>query len=154
MSHVGMHGLTHLQFYTWIQPEWTSKMGEFLSEGKNHLSNCLVTYFNLIFTLTVKYLPLTLLVEVFRQPKKYSLPIQCSRPLRDSQEPKTKIIFQFLQELFQKIPFLYFFLHKSWIWRTNFAKMALLNPCMKFEFFSAKSILLKHYENGNKKKYS
>ena len=27
--------------------------------------------------------------------------------------------------------------------------MALLNPCMKFEIFLAKSILLKHYENGN-----
>ena len=32
--------------------------------------------------------------------------------------------------------------------------MALLNPCMKFKIFLAKSILLKHYENGNKKKYS
>jgi hypothetical protein len=31
--------------------------------------------------------------------------------------------------------------------------MALLNPSMKFEIFLAKSILLKHYENGNKKKY-
>ena len=30
--------------------------------------------------------------------------------------------------------------------------MALLNPCMKFEIFLAKSILLKHYENVNKKK--
>ena len=29
--------------------------------------------------------------------------------------------------------------------------MALLNPCMKFDFFLAKSILLKQYENGNKK---
>ena len=34
------------------------------------------------------------------------------------------------------------------------AKMALLNLCMKFKIFLAKSILLKHYENGNKKKYS
>ena len=34
------------------------------------------------------------------------------------------------------------------------AKMALLNLCMKFKKFLAKSILLKHYENGNKKKYS
>ena len=33
------------------------------------------------------------------------------------------------------------------------AKMALLSPCMKFEISLAKSILLKHYENGNKKKY-
>ena len=32
--------------------------------------------------------------------------------------------------------------------------MALLNLCMKFKKFLAKSILLKHYENGNKKKYS
>ena len=29
--------------------------------------------------------------------------------------------------------------------------MALLNLCMKFKKFLAKSILLKHYENGNKK---
>ena len=34
------------------------------------------------------------------------------------------------------------------------SKMALLNPCMKFEFFLAKNILLKHYENGNKKIFS
>jgi hypothetical protein len=33
-----------------------------------------------------------------------------------------------------------------------FAKMALLNPCMKLNFFLAKSILLKQYENDNKKK--
>ena len=32
--------------------------------------------------------------------------------------------------------------------------MALLNPCMKFKIFLAKSILLKHYENGNKKFFS
>ena len=30
--------------------------------------------------------------------------------------------------------------------------MALLNPCMKFEIFLANSILLKQYENDNKKK--
>ena len=29
--------------------------------------------------------------------------------------------------------------------------MALLNPCKKFKIFLAKSILLKHYENGDKK---
>ena len=29
--------------------------------------------------------------------------------------------------------------------------MALLNPCMIFKIFSAESILLKHYEDGNKK---
>ena len=51
--------------------------------------------------------------------KKKPLPIQCSWRLRDSQEPKaTKNFFQFSRWLFQKIPFLYFFLHKSWIWRT------------------------------------
>ena len=38
---------------------------------------------------------------------------------------------------------------KKW----KIAKMALLNPCMKFEIFLTKSILLMHYENGNKKKY-
>ena len=32
--------------------------------------------------------------------------------------------------------------------------MALLNQCMKFEIFLTKSILLKHYEYANKKKYS
>ena len=32
--------------------------------------------------------------------------------------------------------------------------MALLSLCMKFKFFLADIILLKHYENGNKKKYS
>ena len=30
------------------------------------------------------------------------------------------------------------------------AKMALLNPCIKFKIFLNKSILLKHYENGKK----
>ena len=43
----------------------------------------------------------------------------------------------------------------AWVEKCHFgkiAKMALLNPCMKFEIFLAKSILLKHYENGNKKK--
>ena len=93
-----------------------------------------------------------------------------------------------------KIPFLYFLLHKSWIWQTlghvmdiflitifithrkntfgqiffqisctgskmplwqnwKIAKMAFLKPCMKFEIFLTKIIFLKHYENGNKKKY-
>ena len=37
----------------------------------------------------------TLTVEVFRQPKKYPLPIQPSRPSGDSLEPKTKQKFQF-----------------------------------------------------------
>ena len=60
----------------------------------------------------------TLVKQIFRQPKKYPLLIQRSRPSRDSQEPKTKIVFQFSRGLFQKIPFLYFFLHKSWIWKS------------------------------------
>ena len=133
----------------------------------------------------------TLVRQIFRQPKKYPLLIQQSRPSRDSQEPKTKIIFQLSRGLFQKIPFLYFFLHKSWIWRTlgrvikkvsychfynaskenfwpkkilnfmhgfksailaifHFCQKALLNPCMKFKIFLAKSFLLKHHKNGNK----
>ena len=54
----------------------------------------------------------------FQMAKKCPLLIQHSRSLRDSQEPKTKRNFQFSRGLFQKIPFLYFFLHKSWIWRT------------------------------------
>ena len=33
------------------------------------------------------------------------------------------------------------------------AKMALLKPSKKFEIFLAKSILLKQYENDNKKKF-
>ena len=53
----------------------------------------------------------------FQMAKKYLLPIQCFRPSRDSQGPRTKKN-QFSRGLFQKIPFLYFFLHKSWIWRT------------------------------------
>ena len=44
-----------------------------------------------------------------------------------------------------KVPFWQFF---------NFAKMALLIPCMIFKIFFAKNILLKHYENGNKKIFS
>ena len=43
-----------------------------------------------------------------------------------------------------EVPFWQFF---------NFAKVAPLNPCMKFEIFLAKSILLKQYENVNEKKY-
>ena len=34
------------------------------------------------------------------------------------------------------------------------AKMALLNPCMKFKFFLAKRLLLRHYESAIYKKYS
>ena len=59
--------------------------------------------------------PFTLLVQNFRQQKNQPLLIQRSRPLRDSQEPKTTKKIQFSQSIFQKIPFLYFFLHKSWI---------------------------------------
>ena len=62
--------------------------------------------------------PNTLLLQDFRQQKNQPFPIQCSRPSRDSQEPKTAKKFQFSRWLFQKIPFLYFSLHKSWIWRT------------------------------------
>jgi hypothetical protein len=43
-----------------------------------------------------------------------------------------------------KVPFWQFF---------NFAKMALLNPCMKLIIFLAKSIVLKQHENDNKKKF-
>ena len=60
----------------------------------------------------------TLPVQVFRQQKNQLLLIQRSRPWRDSQEPKTTKKIQFSRGLFQKIPFLCFFLHKSWIWRT------------------------------------
>ena len=59
----------------------------------------------------------TLHVQDFRQQKNYPLPILHSRPSRDSQEPKTTIKFQFSRWLFQKIAFLYFFLHKSWTWQ-------------------------------------
>ena len=60
----------------------------------------------------------TLHVQDFRQQKNSPLPIQCFRPSVYSQEPKTTKKFQFSRWLFQKIPFLYFFQHKSWIWRT------------------------------------
>ena len=36
----------------------------------------------------------------------------------------------------------------------NFAKMALLKPCMKFEFFLSKSIHLKYYQNRNQKNFT
>ena len=55
-------------------------------------------------------------VHGFRCQKNQPLLIYLSRSSRDLQKPKTKLIFQF--SLFQKIPFLYFFLHKSWIWQT------------------------------------
>ena len=60
----------------------------------------------------------TLLVQDFRQQKNQPIPIQHSRPSRDSQKPKTTKKFQISRVLFQKIPLLYFFLHKSWIWQT------------------------------------
>ena len=44
-----------------------------------------------------------------------------------------------------KVPFWQFF---------NFAKMALWTCAWNWKFFLAKIIILKHYENGNKKKYS
>ena len=58
----------------------------------------------------------TLPVQIFRWPKNQPLLIYPSRCLRDSQEPKTKMIFQFLQGIYP--PFLNFFLHKSLIWET------------------------------------
>lgn len=53
-------------------------------------------------------------------------------------QPKKKKL-----EFHERVPF-----WQNW----KIAKMALLNSCMKFKFFLPKSILLKHYENGNKKK--
>ena len=50
----------------------------------------------------------------FQMAKKYPLLIQSSRPLRDSQEPKTKNI-SILLSPFLENHFLYCFLHKSWI---------------------------------------
>ena len=70
------------------------------------------------FFFSILHTVATLLVQDFRQQKNQPLPIQRSRPSRDSQEPKTTKKFQFSRWLFQKIPFLYFFLHKSWIQRT------------------------------------
>ena len=43
-----------------------------------------------------KHIHYTLLVQVFRQQKKYTILIQSFRPSRDLQEPKTKEKFQFL----------------------------------------------------------
>ena len=88
---------------------------------------------------------LTLTVQVFRQPKKYPLPIQRSRDLGDSQEPKTKQKkINFREGFFQKIPFLYFFLHKSWIWRTLGYVMNIFSYChfhnASKEYFWSKKI--------------
>ena len=47
----------------------------------------------------------TLPVQIFRQQKNQPLLIYASRCLRHSQEPKTRIFFQFSRWLFQKIPF-------------------------------------------------
>ena len=77
----------------------------------------IVQFFDNFFKIEI-FLYNTLLVQVFRWTKRYPPLIQRSRPLRDSQEPKTNFFFQFSRGLFQKIPFLYFFLHKSWIWGT------------------------------------
>ena len=73
----------------------------------------------------------TLLVQVFRRPKKGLLLIQRSRPSRESQEPKTTTTTknQFSRGLFKKIPFLYFFLHKAWIWRTLGHVMDIFSYC-------------------------
>ena len=60
----------------------------------------------------------TLPVYFFRGQKNYPLPIQHPRPSGDSQELKARKSFLFLRVNFQKIPFLYFFLHKAWIWQT------------------------------------
>ena len=72
---------------------------------------------NNMMLLITSHVDITLSVQVFRRPKKQPLPIQRSRPLGDSQEPKTNKKIQFDQVLFQKITFLYFLLYKSWIWR-------------------------------------
>ena len=88
----------------------------------------------------------TLVRQIFRQPKKYPLLIQRSRPSRDSQEPKTKIIFQFSRGLFQKIPFLYFFLHKSWIWRTLGRVTKKISYC-HFHNASKESFWSKNFSN-------
>ena len=61
----------------------------------------------------------TRLVQVFRWPKKGPLLIQRSRPLSDSQEPKTKQKKSILARAFLENPFFVLFLHKSWIWRTG-----------------------------------
>ena len=47
----------------------------------------------------------TLLVQDFRQQKIQLLPIQCSRPSRDSQEPKTTKNFNSRDSFFRKSPF-------------------------------------------------
>ena len=103
----------------------------------------------------------TLPVQVFRWPKKYLLLIKHSRPSRDSQEPKTKQKIQFSKALFQKISFCIFFCinpgfggpwDKLWIFfliaifillqKNAFGQknqMALLNLCMKSDFFWPKA---------------
>ena len=71
----------------------------------------------------------TLSVNRFIWQKNQPLLIYHSNCSRDSQEPKTKTIFQFSRWLFQKIPFLYFFLRKSWIWRTLGHVMEIFSYC-------------------------
>ena len=71
----------------------------------------------------------TLPVLLFRPQKNKLLLIYPSRCLRDLKEPKTKIIFHFSRALFKKILFLYFFLHKSWIWRTLGCVMENFSDC-------------------------
>ena len=84
------------------------------------------------------------LYRILDSKKNQPLLIYCSRPSRDSQEPKTTKKFQFSRWLFQKITFLYFFLHKSWIWRTLrhdmniFSKWHFLNAPK--EYFWSKKI--------------
>ena len=72
---------------------------------------------------------LTLLGQGFRCQKNQPLLIYPFRCLRDSQKPKTKIFFQLSKGLFQKIPFLYFLVHKSWIWRTLGHVMDIFSCC-------------------------
>ena len=85
---------------------------------------------------------------------------------------KKKKIFNSHEGFFRKSPFCTFLLHKSWIWRTLGHVMDIFSYCHfhnaskecfwpkifsnfmpRFKNFLAENILLKHYENGNKKKY-
>ena len=88
----------------------------------------------------------TLPGQGFRCQKNQPILIYPFRRLRDSQEPKTKIFFQFSRGLFQEIPFLYFFLDKSWIWPTLGHVMDIFSYC-HFHIASKECFLPKKISN-------
>ena len=84
--------------YQPIQVNYLSRISEHILNGNNWgCGGCQVqgTLSQKAPTGDAKAKLLTLVIQIFRQPKKYPLLIQRSRPSRDSQEPKTRKKFQF-----------------------------------------------------------